>query len=123
MKMVPLFYCDDLAAALAFYTERLDFALLDPGASADDPVVLLVRDGAELMLTCLPLDQKPALAANVIVDDVDALFARFAARGLDQSHRTDSPVHLGPTDQSWGTRDYYVTDPAGNTLRFVQRPR
>lgn len=123
MKMVPLFYCDDMAAALAFYTERLDFELLDPQASSQDLVVLLVRDGAELMLTRLPLDQKPAIAAIAIVDDVDALYARFAARGLDQSDRTESPVHLGPTDQSWGTREHYVTDPAGNTLRFVQRPR
>ncbi len=121
MRMVPLFYCDDMAAALAFYTGTLDFALLDPQASADDFVVLLVRDSAELMLTRLPLDQKAAIAANVIVDNVDVLFALFSARGLDQSHRADSPVHRGPVDQSWGTRDFYVTDPAGNTLRFVER--
>jgi catechol 2,3-dioxygenase-like lactoylglutathione lyase family enzyme len=123
MKMVPLFYCDDMAAALAFYTQKLDFELLDPQASADDHVVLIIRDGAALMLTRLPLDQKPAIAANVVVDDIDALFARFTARGLDQSHRTESPVHLAPVDQSWGTREHYVTDPAGNTLRFVQWPR
>ena len=121
MRMVPLFYCGDMAAALAFYTEPLDFALLDPQASADDFVVLLIRDGAELMLTRLPFDQKAAIAANVIVEDVDALFALFSARGLDQSHRSESPVHRGPVDQSWGTRDFYVTDPAGNTLRFIER--
>ena len=123
MRMVPLFYCDDMAAALAFYTGTLDFMLLDPRATAEDFVVLLVREGGMLMLTRLPLDQKAAIAANVTVEDVDALAALFRARGLDQSHRVDSPVHLAPVDQTWGNRDYYVTDPAGNTLRFIQWPR
>jgi uncharacterized glyoxalase superfamily protein PhnB len=57
-------------------------------------------------------------AINVEVDDVDALFATYVARGLDPSHHPDSPVHQGPTDQTWGTRELYVTDPDGNTLRF-----
>jgi len=30
-------------------------------------------------------------------------------------------VHLGPVDQTWGTREFYVTDLEGNTLRFMQR--
>jgi hypothetical protein len=27
-------------------------------------------------------------------------------------------VHEGPIDQSWGMREFYVTDEDGNTLRF-----
>ncbi|HET9231317.1 MAG TPA: VOC family protein [Vitreimonas sp.] len=119
MKMVPLFRCDDLAAALKFYTEVLDFQI-EPDGSADDFVVSVVRDDVELMLTRLA-EQKEATAAHLIVDDVDALFAAWMRRGLDQSHRTESPVHLGPVDQTWGTRELYVTDPCGNTLRIVQR--
>jgi len=30
------------------------------------------------------------------------------------------PDDLGPTDQTWGTREFYVTDADGNTLRFCQ---
>lgn len=71
MKMAPLFYVDDMAAAL-------ELAAWD---SPDDIVVSLVRGGLELTLT----------------------------------------AHLGPVDQSWGTREFYVTDPSGNTLRIVQR--
>jgi len=118
--MVPLFYCDDMAAALDFYSGRLGFTA-EPGARAEDWVVSLFRDGAELMLTRLPTDQVAQINALVLVDSVDRLHAEFKANGLDQSHRTESPVHLGPLDQSWGTRELYVTDPAGNTLRFVQR--
>src|SRR5687768_4609393 len=109
MKMIPHFFVDDMAAALAFYTGVLDFALA-PGESPDDWVLILVRGDAELMLTRLEGDQVPRANCYVLVDDVDALFASWTGRGLDQSDRTESPVHLGPVDQSWGTREVYVTD-------------
>ena len=118
MKMVPLFLVGDMPAALAFYTGVLDFRAW---GAPDDVVVGLTLGEAELMLTALPTDQVARVNAHLLVDDVDALFARWTARGLDQSHRTGSPVHLGPVDQSWGTREVYVTDPFGNTLRVVQR--
>jgi hypothetical protein len=54
------------------------------------------------------------------VNDVDALFQKYLSRGLDRSTKTDSPVHQSPVDQTWGSREFYVTDPDGNTLRFVQ---
>lgn len=120
--MVPLFYVDDLAAALAFYTRTLDFAL--DWRSEDGRVAGLSRREAGLMLTSLPLDQRARTNAILEVEDVDALWRQWRHRGLDQSDRSDSPVHLAPLDQSWGTREVYVTDPAGNTLRLVgpQRP-
>ena len=31
-----------------------------------------------------------------------------------------SEVHERPVDQTWGTRELYVDDPDGNTIRFVQ---
>jgi uncharacterized glyoxalase superfamily protein PhnB len=74
------------------------------------------------MLTGMPSDQVARINAHLLVSDIDAVFAAWTARGLDQSHRSESPVHLGPVDQSWGTREFYVTDPFGNTLRVVQRP-
>ena len=52
----------------------------------------------------------------------DVLFDKFLARGLVRPN-TPGPVHQGPTDQTWGTREFYVDDPDGNTLRFTQHPR
>lgn len=118
--MVPLFRCENLAAAITFYTEVLDFQL-EPNAAPDDWVVSLLRGADELMLTRGAMDQRDCINAHLIVDDVDAVFAAWSGRGLDQSDRVDSPVHLGPVDQTWGTREFYVTDPCGNTLRVVQR--
>lgn len=120
MQMVPLFRCSSMKAAIAFYTGVLDFTLKDPGASADDWVVLLANGNAELMLTILEGDQKIGIAANVFVDDIDALFALYISRGLDISGKENSPVHQGPLNQSWGNREFYVTDTDGNTLRFAQ---
>jgi catechol 2,3-dioxygenase-like lactoylglutathione lyase family enzyme len=121
MTMVPLFLVGDMHAAVDFYTRILDFEL-SAWDKPDHLVVSLARGADELMLTALPTDQVARVNAHLLVADVDALFATWTARGLDQSYRTESPVHLGPIDQSWGTREYYVTDPFGNTLRIVQRP-
>jgi hypothetical protein len=30
------------------------------------------------------------------------------------------PVDAGPTDQTWGSREMYVKDEDGNSVRFVQ---
>lgn len=118
--MIPLFRVTDMKAAIHFYTGVLDFKLKEPGASADDWVVLLENGDADLMLTKLEGDQKIGIAANVLVVEVDSLFKKYRSRGLDQSFKENSPVHQEPVDQSWGTREFYVTDPDGNTLRFVQ---
>ena len=121
MKMVPIFRCSNMQQAISFYTTVLDFELKEPGASPDDYVVVLKNGDAELLLTRLEGDQKAAIAANVVVTAIDNLFAKYLKRGLDTSAKKDSPVHQGPLDQSWGTREFYVTDADGNTLRFVQQ--
>jgi uncharacterized glyoxalase superfamily protein PhnB len=48
------------------------------------------------------------------VDDVDHLFHELSGRGV----RIDLP----PTDQTWGNREMYVSDPDGNSLRFIRAP-
>lgn len=118
MKMVPLFRCLNMKEAIAFYTGILDFELKEPGASSNDWVVALINGDAELLLTCIEGDQKIGIAANVCVDKIDDLFNKYLQRGLNISGKKDSPVHQGPINQSWGNREFYVTDPDGNTLRF-----
>jgi catechol 2,3-dioxygenase-like lactoylglutathione lyase family enzyme len=121
MKMIPIFRCTNMRRALRFYTEVLDFRLKEHGASADDWVVALTNDDdAELLLTSLEGDQKIGIAANVVVDDIDERFKKYLSRGLDVSSKKESPVHQGPIDQSWGNREFYVTDEDGNTLRFLK---
>lgn len=118
MKMIPLLRCRDMKEAISFYTAILDFELKYPEASPGDWVIDLVNGEAELQLTSLEGDQRTGIAVNVRVEDVDGLFEKYIQRGLDISGKQGSPVHQGPLDQSWGMREFYVTDPTGNTLRF-----
>lgn len=118
--MIPIFRCRDMEASISFYTGILDFELKEPDASPKDWVVALVNGEAEILLTSLEGDQKPGFAVNVQVDDVDRLFEKYVKRGLDTSNKEGSPVHQGPINQSWGTREFYVTDADGNTLRFCK---
>ncbi|MBV9883392.1 MAG: VOC family protein [Sphingomonadaceae bacterium] len=122
MTLVPTMRCHAMAEALAFYTNVLDFRLADLWPETGDPAfAVLVRGGHELHISSHGGDGTFGQAVAVLVEDVDALFAAFVARGLDPSARPESPVHQGPLEQSWGTREFYVDDPSGNTLRFIQR--
>lgn len=106
--------------AIDFYTKVLDFKLKYAEASAEDWVVDLIHGEAELGLTSLEGDQKLGINVYVRVEDVDSLFEKYVRRGLIIPNNPKSPVHNGPIDQSWGMREFYVTDPSGNTLRFGQ---
>lgn len=120
-KFVPILSISDLKRSLGFYTNVLDFTVAPYDADLSSPVIDLLREGAKIQLTLLS-EVPPGIAVNVEVEDVDELFRIYLERGLDTRAKQDSPVHQGPLDQSWGTREFYVSDPDGNTLRFRHYP-
>jgi len=121
MKMIPLFKCRNLKDAVDFYTRILDFELKYTDPSANDwGGADLINNDVELQLTTYESDTLYGSVVNIWVDDVDSLFSKYLERGLDTSHKKNSPVHQGPLDQTWGTREFYVTDTDGNTLRFCR---
>lgn len=119
-KIVPVFKVSNIHEALKHYTEVLDFVMTDPEDTVDSPVIDLGNGGAAFQITIHESDRLFGSVANVWVHDVDQLFAKYKSRGLDTSQKPNSPVHQGPTDQTWGRREFYVTDADGNTLRFCQ---
>lgn len=122
MRAVPLFYSSDLERSLAFYTGVLEWQLRWPEhreLMLSSGVVDLVCEGAVLQLSKHMGKNPTASSLNLEMDhpaDVDAAWARYTARGLDQSSRVHSPVHLAPLDQTWGTREVYINDPDENCL-------
>ncbi|KQW78681.1 glyoxalase superfamily protein [Brevundimonas sp. Root1279] len=121
MAIIPTLKCSNMARSLAFYTGVLDFELRGAWPDQSDPSFAeLARDGDLLFLSSHSGDGVFGTAVVVVVDEIDALFETFRARGLDPSHKPDSPVHQGPLHQTWGTREFYADDPDGNTLRFTQ---
>ncbi len=120
MRLIPVIRCRRMAASLNFYTRVLDFERVEGGENGDPSFCVLMREGAQVFLSSYSGDGEFGQAVVVTTDDVDALFRKFVARGLCPAGRAESPVHEGPLDQTWGTHEFYVDDPDGNTLRFVQ---
>jgi uncharacterized glyoxalase superfamily protein PhnB len=106
-----------MTLAVSFYTEILDFELKYPVEELNIYCVDLINGDAEFQLS--ETDGIFGVAINVYVDEVDELFKKYRSRGLDVSRKKESPVHQSPLDQSWGRREFYVTDADGNTLRFT----
>jgi catechol 2,3-dioxygenase-like lactoylglutathione lyase family enzyme len=120
--IVPTFRCRSMREAVAFYTEVLDFDHAGTWPASGDPSFsILRRNGDELHLSSHRGDGAYGSVAVVLTQDADALLQKYRGRGLSQPAKSDSPVHQGVVEQTWGTREFYVDDPSGNTLRFVQR--
>ena len=123
MAIIPQIRCSRFAQAFEFYTKILDFEYVD----GDDPTApdaafcVLSREGDEIFLCSFDGGIRSVVA--VMTKDVDALFRKFKGRGLQTPGNPDLPaeeVHQGPLNQTWGTREFYVEDPEGNSLRFTQ---
>lgn len=123
MAIIPTVRCRNMRASLAFYTGVLDFEHVYGDQDLDDPSFsVLSRDGHRLFLSSHGGDGEFGQAIVITIDDVDTLARKFRQRGLSTPGNPDAPamVHEGPIDQTWGTREFYVDDPDGNTLRFTQ---
>jgi catechol 2,3-dioxygenase-like lactoylglutathione lyase family enzyme len=123
MAIIPTVRCTNMRKSLAFYTGVLDFERVDGDDDLGDPCFsVLARDGDQLILSSHRGDGVFGQAVVVTTNDANALFRQFRERGLKTPGNPDAPdeVHEGPINQSWGTREFYVDDPDGNTLRFTQ---
>jgi uncharacterized glyoxalase superfamily protein PhnB len=113
---IPLLHVSSSAAAEDFYCHKLsftrEFAHRVDDAKPDPCYMGISRDGIWLHISSFSGDAVSGGVANLIVDDVDALHAEFLAKNV----RIDTP----PVDQTWGTREMYVKDADGNTLRFIK---
>jgi uncharacterized glyoxalase superfamily protein PhnB len=113
---VPLLHVTNSAAAAAFYSNQLGFCLEFTHRADDakpDPCYMgLKRDGIWINLSSFSGDGVAGGVVNLIVDDVDALYAEFAAKGV--------LIDLTPVDQTWGSREMYVKDADHNCLRFIK---
>jgi predicted enzyme related to lactoylglutathione lyase len=123
---------DDHDAALAFYRDTLGLEVRQDVAMEgarwltvgpkDQPELGIVLqsagagrspDDAEAIRSLLA---KGSLSGLVFqTDDVDALFEKVAASRAE--------VLQEPMDQPYGVRDCAFRDPAGNMVRFNQRPK
>jgi hypothetical protein len=79
-------------------------------------------DGDLLFLSSHGGDGEFGQIVVITTPDVNAVFRKLRERGLQTPGDPDAPkqVHEGPIDQTWGTGEFYVDDPDGNSLRFTE---
>lgn len=120
--IIPVLIVRNMPEAIAFHTGVLDFELAFASPEEAPFYAVLTRGAYELHLNLAPEHGFSGHSSAIVVcENIDELFALFVARGLSAPTRENSPVHEGPLDQTWGTREVYIDDPSGNTIIFQQR--
>ena len=115
-QIAPVFFTIDIPATLAYYQEKLGFACV--GTWQDPPVYAIVsRDQYAIHFRCAePPAANPEkyseelLDAYLFADDADALYAEYAAKGVEFSR--------GLGDMPWHCREFVVKDCGGRLLAF-----
>jgi uncharacterized glyoxalase superfamily protein PhnB len=115
-RAIPVLHVSRSTLAETFYCSQLGFTqrfAYRPDPARVDPCYMgLSRDGVTIHLSSFPEDGVVGGVVNLLVDDLDALHEELFAKGV--------AIALPPTDQEWGNREMYLTDPDGNSIRFVR---
>jgi uncharacterized glyoxalase superfamily protein PhnB len=115
-QIVPLFFTANIRATLAYYKDKLGFECLSTWM--DPPVYAIVaRDQQAIHFRCAaPPTPNPEkyeeelLDAYLFVEDADALYAEYAARGVEFTRTL--------ADTEWNCREFVVKDCDGRLLAF-----
>jgi uncharacterized glyoxalase superfamily protein PhnB len=115
-QIAPQFFSVDISRTLAYYKEKLGFECL--GTWQDPPVYAIVaRDQHAIHFRCAepptPNPDKYAdelLDAYLRVEDIDALYKEYAARGVEFAREL--------ANTPWHTREFVVKDCDGRLLAF-----
>ena len=115
-QIAPVFFTKDIPLTVAYYGEKLGFECL--GTWQDPPVYAIVaRDHRAIHFRCeAPPTANPdkypeeLLDAYIFVEDADALYAEFAAKGVEFAR--------GLGNMPWKCREFVVKDCDGRLLAF-----
>ena len=115
-QIAPVFFTRNIPATVAWYESKLGFKCL--GTWQDPPVYAIVaRDQRAIHFRCAePPTANPdkysdeLLDAYVVVEDADALYEEYAARGLE--------FIRGVGNMPWNSREFVVKDCDGRLLAF-----
>ena len=115
-QIVPVFFSRNIPATVAWYEAKLGFKCL--GTWQDPPVyAIIARDQNALHFRCADAPtanpekySDELLDAYIFVEDADALYAEYAAQGLEFTRE------LG--NMPWNSREFVVKDCDGRLLAF-----
>lgn len=115
-QIAPVFFTTGIPATLAYYQNKLGFECLSTWM--DPPVYAIVaRDRHAIHFRCAPPPTPnpdkyadELLDAYLSVEDADALYAEYAAKGVEFTR--------GLADTTWQSREFVVKDCDGRLLAF-----
>jgi len=115
-QIAPQFFTTDIPATVAFHKEKLGFECW--GTWQDPPVyAIVVRDQQRIHFRCATpptanLDKyaDELLDAYLSVEDADALYAEYAAKGVEFTREL--------ANMPWHSREFVVKDCDGRLLAF-----
>lgn len=123
MAIEPFIRCSDIKKSLIFYTSFLDFVVIqapDPDPEAFMSMyAYLKRDDSYIHLSQHTGDGVFGNVIYVQVANIDRIYSEFKSNGLNIQEK--SGITMEPVEQSWGMKEFYVSDPDGNRIRFGQR--
>jgi catechol 2,3-dioxygenase-like lactoylglutathione lyase family enzyme len=105
----PVLPVTDVAAAVAFYADRLGFSL----AFEQGPYAGVLRDGVMVHLDGAAYKGAGLVTCRLETEGIDELFAVLEPAGVVDP---DEPIHTMP----WGARQFSVLDDSGNRITFVR---
>ena len=109
-RVAPELPVQNLASALEYYSDRLGFEVAAVLPSRDYAIV--ERDAVALHLFEAERDAHSPVAIHTFALGLDELHAELASRG--------ARIAQGIVQQPWGNREFRVTDPSGNTIKFTE---
>jgi uncharacterized glyoxalase superfamily protein PhnB len=115
-QIAPVFFTLDIPGTLAYYETKLGFKTI--GAWQDPPVyAIIARDQHAIHFRCAPPPtsnpekySEEFLDAYLFIEDADALYAEYAARGVEFAR--------GLANMPWQSREFVVKDCDGRLLAF-----
>lgn len=115
-QIVPVFFTMDIPHTVAYYQDKLGFKCLSTWQ--DPPVYAIVaRDRHAIHFRCAepPIANRDKysdelLDAYLFIEDADALYAEYAARGVKFTR--------GVANMPWHSREFVVKDCDGRLLAF-----
>ncbi len=123
MAIEPTIKCSEILTSLKFYTEILDFIVVQPPGLEPDSFMskyaLLEREGCLVHLSSHDGDGVFGNVIYVRVNDIDPLYSQFVNNGLNTQTSNQYPsLRIPPVEQTWGMKEFSVTDPDGNKITF-----
>ena len=109
-RVAPELPVQNLASALEYYSDRLGFEVASVLPARDYAIV--ERDDVALHLFEAQAGAHSPVAIHTFASGLEELHAELATRGAH--------VAQGIVRQPWGNREFRVTDPSGNTIKFTE---